>query len=235
MDSVICILICMFVSMKNTSRVYLDSPVTSLLHHCMFYVAQLLNTRTCFIDRSNPDVAHTHVMFTGDNTEDLQREIAKLIMDKADTVEIDGKWRKILGKLLITPEFGSGNIIVLPIPVNPQTTIHPTPTITPTVGVTTTVTWIGMVIFITPERVIGPNKKNCMLKGTLLFLIFLVNTINFFTISQNVVILGYYYIYLIQGQHCLPLSQCLKSCWSQKCLTEVSGHFLWRFNPFYSE
>ena len=96
-----------------------------------------------YLNRHNPDVAHTHVSFTGEYTQDLQREIAKLIMDEADIVKVDGNWRKILGRLLITPESGSGHITVITIPVNPQTTIQPTPTITPSIGVTTTVSWRG--------------------------------------------------------------------------------------------
>ena len=82
------------------------------------------------------------MLFTGENTEELQRDIARIIMENARIVMVNGKPRKILGTLLITPESGAGQIIVIPIPVNPQTSIMPTPTAT--VGVTTTVTWTGI-------------------------------------------------------------------------------------------
>lgn len=49
-------------------------------------------------------------------------------MEGARTVIVDGRPRKILGRLLITPPEGDGNIIVVTIPVNPGATIRPTPT-----------------------------------------------------------------------------------------------------------
>ena len=55
-----------------------------------------------------------------------------IILSKARNVTIDGQVRKIIGDLLITPEFGEdGPIVVVPIPVNPLETITPTATIGP--------------------------------------------------------------------------------------------------------
>ena len=76
-----------------------------------------------------------HVSFTGDDTAALQSLIAKIIMEGARTVLVDGRRRKMLGTLLITPPEGDGNIIVVPIPVNPGATIRPTPTATVTPGI----------------------------------------------------------------------------------------------------
>jgi hypothetical protein len=75
------------------------------------------------------------VSFTGDDTAALQRLIAKTIMEGARTVLVDGKRRKMLGTLLITPPEGDGNIVVVPIPVNPGVTIKPTPTATISPGI----------------------------------------------------------------------------------------------------
>ncbi|KAH3813023.1 hypothetical protein DPMN_141471 [Dreissena polymorpha] len=47
-------------------------------------------------------------------------------MDRARNVTVEGRRRKMLGTLLITPADGDGKITVLPIPVNPN--IMPTPT-----------------------------------------------------------------------------------------------------------
>ena len=59
-------------------------------------------------------------------------------MDNARVVEVNGKPRKMIGTLLITPDTGDGKIEVVPIPVNPNTvTLTPTPTVMPTA------TWIG--------------------------------------------------------------------------------------------
>ncbi|WAR12587.1 NOTC1-like protein, partial [Mya arenaria] len=73
----------------------------------------------------NPDMAITHVRFIGEKTVDLERDLARLLMDGARRVIVDGKQRKMLGTLLITPAIGDGNINVVPIPVNPGT--PPTP------------------------------------------------------------------------------------------------------------
>ena len=77
-------------------------------------------------------------MFKGENTEDLQRDLAKILMDNARVVMVNGRPRKILGTLLITPEYGTGNIIV--IPLNPP--ISPTAT----TMLPTSVTWIGRLL-----------------------------------------------------------------------------------------
>ena len=88
-----------------------------------------------FFDSRSPDVSYTHVMFKGENTEELQRELADILMDNARIVMVDGRPRKMLGTLLITPEYGTGNIIVIP--------LNPPITPTATTPLPTSVTWIG--------------------------------------------------------------------------------------------
>ncbi|XP_052226130.1 low-density lipoprotein receptor-related protein 2-like isoform X2 [Dreissena polymorpha] len=73
-----------------------------------------------------PDVAIAHVRFAGDSTKELELYLARLIMDRARNVTVEGRRPKMLGTLLITPADGDGKITVLPISVNP--TIMSTPT-----------------------------------------------------------------------------------------------------------
>lgn len=74
---------------------------------------------------ADPDRAIAHISFEGEQTDDIQRRLATVIMDGARDVIVDGRHRKMLGKLLITPPFGDGKIDVVPIRLNPE--ISPTP------------------------------------------------------------------------------------------------------------
>ena len=64
--------------------------------------------------------------FTDDNITGLETSIASMILDEARVVTVNGIPRKILGTLLITDR----DIVVVPIPVNPDKTITPTPSVT---------------------------------------------------------------------------------------------------------
>jgi len=75
--------------------------------------------------RTNPDRAIAHVRFEGEQTEDIQRRLASVIMNGARDVMVEGRHRKMIGTLLVTPADGTGKIDVVPIPLNPE--IDPTP------------------------------------------------------------------------------------------------------------
>ena len=72
------------------------------------------------------------IWLTDDDITGVEGGFRQIILNKARNVTIDGQVRKIIGDLLITPEFGEdGPIIVVPIPVNPLETITPTATMGP--------------------------------------------------------------------------------------------------------
>lgn len=71
----------------------------------------------------------------------LDTSIKQIVLDKARNVTVNGTTRKIIGTLLITPSTGNDpNVVVVPVPINPDSsTISPSPT-TATVRPTD---WIG--------------------------------------------------------------------------------------------
>jgi len=62
--------------------------------------------RQLSVTRSNPDTAITHVRFYGDNTLDLQNNLAKLIMERARQVRKKaGNDRSMFGGEIINAAF----------------------------------------------------------------------------------------------------------------------------------
>lgn len=88
---------------------------------------------------TNPNRVVTDIWLTGHESLNLPTTVRDLIYTKTRQIIVNGRIRYILGTLLITPESGGNStVIVIPIEVNPTSTIIPTPTITPTSTI-----WIG--------------------------------------------------------------------------------------------
>ena len=78
----------------------------------------------------SPDTVNVHVWLKDDDITGLETIFRDIILSGAKKTIVNGRVRKIIGALLITPPFADedGNIVIIPIPVNPLSTITPTPT-----------------------------------------------------------------------------------------------------------